>query len=168
MSLETIIAGRIAYYPSTKDKLTGIYDGTIRNGYKIKVRLVSNINVSGTEVEDFLKLNSHPNVQRIFDYCFENSIHHFGLQNFDFTLKEFIINLKNKKTDRIQIIRDITEGLKFLHGNKLIHGNISFNNIGIDSKTKRAMLCNCGLDDLQEQVCIPFLIKFILITLFII
>ena len=151
---EIKIIGEMTYFKSSESENSDIHDGTFRNKLKIKVRTVEDEKVNKVEIEKYLKLNSHPNVQRLFSYEFHESIHHFGLQNYDLNLYDFMQISKNKriKIDPISIVRDVTEGLKFIHDNEVIHGNLNFNNVGISKATKRAMLCYCGFDDLQEDL----------------
>lgn len=145
----SIKIGKIEYIKNQNSK---IYNGIFHEDVSIKVRIVTN--TTETDVSKLFNLESHPNVQRIFGYECKDSIFYLGLRSFDVTLQEFmnIPTNKRQKIDSISMIRNITEGLKFLHDNKIVHDNISFSNIGIKYNENIAMLCNCGLDDLQEDV----------------
>lgn len=155
--------GEMTYFKYSKSENSGIHEGSFRDKLKIRLRTVEDNKVNKIEVEKFLNLNSHPNVQRLFSYELHESIHHFGLQKYDYNLFDFMQIPKNKriKIDPISMVRDVTEGLKFLHDNEIIHGNLNFKNIGISNVTKRVVLCNCGFDDLQEDMNVSFLIDVI-------
>ncbi|KAL7012169.1 hypothetical protein ACKWTF_014665 [Chironomus riparius] len=150
---EIEIIGELTYFKSSESENSSIHDGTFISKLKIKVRTVEDNKVNKIEVERFLKLKAHPNVQRLFCYEFYESIHHFGLQTYDFNLYDFMQISKNKriKIDPISMVKDVTEGLNFLHTNEIIHGNLNFKNVGINKAAKRTMLCYCGFDDLQED-----------------
>lgn len=133
-----------------------IFDGIFRNKEKIKVRKVEIERIIDNEIETYKNLKSHSNVQRLFAHELSDSIHYLGLQSYDITLKDFIeLPLKSqniKRINRILMIENLLNGLKFLHDQNFVHENISITNIGINFKTKTTMLCNCGFDDLQEDV----------------
>lgn len=148
--------GDIKYLNPSEDETSGVIDGFFREKHKIKVRKIEEEKTNNDEVEAFKNLRSNPNVQRLFAHKLHDSIHYFGLQSFDITLKEFMEmpekQQKSKRIDPILMIKDIVNGLKFLHDQNIIHGNMSFSNIGIIYKKKQMILCNCGFDDLQEDV----------------
>lgn len=148
----SIKIGQIEYSNPINAQSANIFDGLFQGQFNIKVRIVENI--SEEQVLKLFNLEAHPNVQRILEYELQDSIFYIGLPSFDVSLKEYIKIpfVKRQQIDAISIVKDITAGLKFLHDKKIIHGNISYSNVGINYNEKLALLCNCGFDRLQEEV----------------
>lgn len=159
MSQNMKIIGEISFNSSSIVNNTHFYDGKFRNTEIIKVRVLKDEDeLKEDQLKTLLKLKSHPNVQRLFKIEYQEPLHYLALQTYDITLKDYIIIEKSvrKKIEQVAMIKDIIEGLKFLHENNIIHGNISPSNVGIDYKKKCLRLCNYGLDSIQEDVRVIF------------
>lgn len=88
---------------------------------------------------ELMKTNPHPNIVKVFKYFDNNS---YTMEFCGVSLKKFIDknNTKLSIEQRLDLISQLLEGIKFLHNKGLYHRDISYNNILIDSKYDKLFL----------------------------
>ncbi|KDQ14059.1 hypothetical protein BOTBODRAFT_175166 [Botryobasidium botryosum FD-172 SS1] len=133
------------------DLYRGVMDSNINVALK-KVRLLSAVPDSvkrrfSREVRVWARLD-HENVLRFLGVCKKGS--------FFFMVAPWIENgdaltylQANPRADRRNLLIEAAKGLKYLHDNKIAHGDFKGGNILI-SDTGRALLCDFGLSKLQS------------------
>lgn len=92
--------------------------------------------------------------KKIFDYEEQSILFYLVQEHYDMSLKEFI-ERSNENIENISILmilKDVTEGLNYLHNKEIVHKNICPKNIGIDVKKRSAKLCNIAFDDINLMV----------------
>jgi serine/threonine protein kinase len=94
--------------------------------------------------EKILQLH-HPNVQRIHKIESQNEVYYAVLEKRQNFLDNFLkkASPKLKKTQMFSIVREIIEGVRFLHENNITPINLSPKNISIDQKSGNTVkICN--------------------------
>lgn len=144
----------ITYKANTFNENNHFYDGKLHK--KLEVKVIVRYETMKEDIKECLMSFTHQNIQKL--YCYESNAlnHYYAFQNYDKTLKDYFgSNIKkHEKLDLMEVTRNIANGLKYLHENKIVHGNINMNNIGIDFETKNAILLNCGLEYGKDDVSI--------------
>lgn len=86
-----------------------------------------------------MKNNPHPNIVRVYRYFDNNS---YTMDYCGISLKKFIDanNTSLTTEQRLDLISQLLEGIKFLHSKGLYHRDISYNNILIESKFDKLFL----------------------------
>lgn len=154
----TLDLGPLSEHPVANGGLGLVYCDTLRNGSKVAVKIVACLKGLAKEEKGLLKQAAHelhvwskcthPCVQELVGVAYVRNQIAMVSQWLEYgTLPEY---LKNDRTaDRCKMCIQITEGLKYLHGRGIVHGDIKGENILVaDDYTPK--LTDFGNATLQE------------------
>lgn len=157
MDLKVKKFGKIIYKSDSKPTFQGI---------EASVKTYINIDQKTLDLIDKKIRNlHHPNLQRFLTYEVVNNEHKIAFKSFENSLVNFIkdkrINVKRRQM--LGILKQITEGLNFLHENEIVHGNLCPQNIQVDFKGGSAKICNIRIWEDEQDKAIKILLSFKLI-----
>lgn len=104
-------------------------------------------------VHEILYNKYHENIQRVYHFKEEKGLYFIAYEYIDgcnlyeyFTSNHYI-----KEYDIKNIIKQIVAGLKFLHSNHIIHGDLKMENIIINSLTKKIKIIDFDLSIVSKN-----------------
>jgi senescence-induced receptor-like serine/threonine-protein kinase len=102
--------------------------------------------IASNEITFLLKAN-HPRLIRCFGWSFDDANTYIVLELMKSSLDTLLWGDKKVKLNpqqKLRIIKDISNGMSYLHENKMVHRDLKSLNILLDEKN-RAKICDFGL-----------------------
>ena len=144
-----LLSGRIRIDPSNKShgKFTSVYEGHYLDGKKVVVKLFAEEKITDPNHSHYQQIFSHearmmqalkekPGFDRIIDVLESGILNNQRCLVMEFmenrSLNDFLENNALKRSQRYRIAFDVIEGLVFLHGAGMFHGNLDGGNVLLD------------------------------------
>ena len=138
-SLNSMVAIKEFYPAGLVSRVPGEKDLVIFSGEK-KERFDIDIKRFLEEARTMAKFTGHPNIVHVFDFFEENNTAYIVMEFLDgITVKEFLESSPNGKIDvqtSAEIVSHVLDALTEMHSKKIIHRDISPDNIQITSKNE--------------------------------
>ena len=156
--VERKIVGMISF-ECPSDNSNQLLNGKYNDAINVKVRIVQASKSNKNKLNILKNLRRHLNIQHLLTFELQDDRYYVAIKSYYITLnKYFESSVAGRKfNEKTILIRNITEGLKYLHKSHIVHGNICPSNIGIENGTDQAVLCKIGFNTLFDKVS---LLKF--------
>lgn len=131
---------------------------------KILLRKIQISSFSRNEL-NILRETSHENIQKLFDSTVDSKAFYLALE-YGVTLQEYLEKEDKSKTKNfervLELFRQSTEGLKYLHSLNHVHKNLIPENILVERNENQAKLANfCLPQEERSTANVRFQINFI-------